>query len=248
MKRNLPSKPSVGIGDTFQRATVHHQRGEIAEAAARYQEVLAKNPRHAGAIHGLGTIASHQQQHQRAIKLIGFAISIDPNNYTYHHNEGGAYQAIDQLEQAINSYTRALQLNPNSPSTWYNRGVAYLESGKPMQATSDFNETIRLTPTNAQAFFNLGNCHTTLKNSERALEAYEQAIKLDPTDLPARVSRAATLRDVQAFDRAVEEYGNSSNSLPMPRRSLTAELACKKLDARSKPSMISKAQSQSIQT
>ena len=207
MKRNRPSKSSVGIGDTYQRATVHHQRGELAEAAAHYQALLAKNPRHAGAIHGLGTIASHQQQHQRAIKLIGVAISIDPNNYTYHHNEGSAYQAVAQHKRAIESYTRALQLNPKSPLTWYNRGVAYLESGAPVLATSDFNETIQLNPTHAQAFFNLGNCYRTLKDSERALEAFEQAIKLDPADLPARFNRAATLQDLRAFDQAVEEYG-----------------------------------------
>lgn len=207
MKAKRPSQSTGGSEGTFQRAIAHHQRGALAEATAHYQELLAKNPRHAGAIHGLGTIASHHQQHERAIKLIGFAISIDPNNYTYHHNEGSAHQAIDQLEHAIESYTRALRLNPNSPFTWYNRGVAHLESGEPMQAASDFNETIRLTPTHSQAFFNLGNCYRALKNLQRALEAYEQAVELDPADLPARVNRAAILRDLGAFDRALEAYG-----------------------------------------
>jgi len=206
MKAKRPSPSTGGSAGTFQRAIAHHQRGALAEAVALYQELLAKNPRHAGAIHGLGTIASHQKQHENAIKLIGLAISIEANNYTYHHNEGSAYQAIDQLKRAIESYTRALQLNPNSPLTWYNRGVAHLELDNPTQAASDFNETIRLAPAHSQAFFNLGNCHRTLKNPELALKAYDQAIKLDPADLPARVSQAAILQDLREFDRALQAY------------------------------------------
>jgi len=220
MKAKRPSKLNVGVDDTFQRATAFHQRGALGEAVALYQELLAKNPRHAGAIHGLGTIASQQEQYERALKLIGFAISIDPNNFTYHHNEGSAYQAIDRLEDAIRSYTRALRLNPNSPVTWYNRGVAHLESNNPTQAASDFNETIRRAPTHSQAFFNLGNCHRTLKKPELALKAYEEAIKLDPADLPARGNRAATLRDLGAIDQAFEAYND------LIRRSPTAETFC----------------------
>ena len=220
MKAKHPNKSNVGAGDSFQRATALHQRGAIAEAAAHYQELLAKNPRHAGAIHGLGTIASHQQQHERAIKLIGFAISIDPNNYTYHHNKGSAHQAIDELEHAINSYTRALQLNPSSPLSWYNRGVAYLESGEPTQAATDFSEAIRLAPEHSQAFFNLGNCFRILKNPDQAIEAYERAIELDPADLPARVSEAAILQELGEFDRALETYDE------IIRRSPNAEAFC----------------------
>lgn len=214
MKSKHPSQSKIGAGDLFQRATALHQRGALAEAAAQYQALLAKNPRHAGAIHGLGTIASHQKQHERAIKLIGFAISIDPNNYTYHHNQGSAYQAIDQLEHAISSYTRALELNSNSPLTWYNRGVAHLESGEPMQAASDFEKAIRLAPAHSQAFFNLGNCYRALKNPARALEAYERSMRLDPADLPARVNRAATLRDLGAFEQAFEAYSEVVQQSP----------------------------------
>jgi predicted O-linked N-acetylglucosamine transferase (SPINDLY family) len=201
-----PSKSKVAAGDIFQRATAHHQVGALAEAAALYQKLLATNPRHAGAIHGLGAIASHQQQYERALELFAFAISIDPNQFVYHHNEGIAHQAIDQLEQAIESYTQALMLNPNSPFSWYNRGVAHLELDDPMEAAADFTETIRLSPTNSQAYLNLGNCHRALGNPETALEAYDRAIQLDPADLPARVNRAATLLALQASDRAIEEY------------------------------------------
>jgi len=201
-----PSKSKVAAGDIFQRATAHHQVGALAEAALLYQKLLATNPRHAGAIHGLGAIASHQQQYERALELFAFAISIDPNQFVYHHNEGIAHQAIDQLEQAIESYTQALILNPNSPFSWYNRGVAHLELDDPMPAAADFTETIRLSPTNSQAFLNLGNCHRALGNPETALEAYDRAIQLDPVDLPARVNRAATLLALRASDRAIEEY------------------------------------------
>jgi predicted O-linked N-acetylglucosamine transferase (SPINDLY family) len=220
MKAKHPSKGNVGVEDMFQRAIAHHQRGALAEAVTLYQELLAKNPRHAGAIHGLGAIASHQAQHERAIKLIGFAISIDPSNYTYHHNEGSAYQAVAQHERAIESYTRALQLNLKSPLTWYNRGVAYLESGAPIQAASDFNETVRLAPTHSLAFYNLGNCYRALTNPERALEAYDQVLELDPANLPARVNRAATLQDLRAFVPALEAYGE------IIRRSPDAETFC----------------------
>jgi len=206
MKAKHPSKLNIRVEGTFQRATALHQRGALLDAAAQYRELLAKNPLHAGAIHGLGTIASHHQQYEQAIKLIGFAINIDPNNFTYHHNEGSAYQAIEKLAQAIKSYTRALRLNPNSPLTWYNRGVAYLELGERVQAASDFNETIRLEPAHPQAHLNLGNCYRALKYPERALEAYEQAIELDPANLLAKVNRAAALQDLRAFERAVEAY------------------------------------------
>ena len=67
---------------------------------------------------------------------------------------------------------------------------------------------------------NLGNCYRALNNPERALEAYARAIELDPADLLARLSRAGTLQDIQAFDRAVEAYGE------IIQRSPTAEVFC----------------------
>jgi predicted O-linked N-acetylglucosamine transferase (SPINDLY family) len=207
MKSRRPNKSDVGAVDTFQQAISHHQRGALAEATRLYQKLIAKNPRHAGALHGLGVIASNQQQTELALKLIGFAISIEPKNFTYHHNEGIAYQATGRLAEAISSYTQALQLNQNSLFSWYNRGVAHLELDNPAQAASDFNEAIRISPTHSQAFFNLGNCHRALGSSNLALEAYDSAILLDPTDRAARANRATTLLDLRAFDRAVEEYG-----------------------------------------
>ena len=87
-------KPKIGIQEKFQQALVMQQRGALAEAVVQYQAILKENPNHSGAIHCLGTIAAQHGQHQRAITLIRIAIKLDPEQYTYHHNQGRSHQAL----------------------------------------------------------------------------------------------------------------------------------------------------------
>jgi len=45
------------IEQVFGRALRHYQAGQLSQAEALYRQVLAKDPKHAGALYDLGVIA-----------------------------------------------------------------------------------------------------------------------------------------------------------------------------------------------
>jgi len=58
------------LRETFDLAMRHHQAGRSREAEQLYRQILAREPKHAGALHYLGVIAHQAGRHDIAADLI----------------------------------------------------------------------------------------------------------------------------------------------------------------------------------
>lgn len=96
----------------FEEAQAHHQAGRLAEAAARYEEVLAAKPRHGGALHMLGLIAFQTGDTQAALARLTQAVKADPDVPSLHANLGLVLTAMGQLREAEAAHLTALRLRP----------------------------------------------------------------------------------------------------------------------------------------
>ena len=67
-------------------ALQHHQQGQLQTAEQLYRDVLAYDPRHAGALHYLGVIAHQTGNNQAALDTIRRSLAIDPQNAEAHNN------------------------------------------------------------------------------------------------------------------------------------------------------------------
>ncbi len=114
------SVPSRG---SFDDALRLHQQGHIEEAEVAYQEVLAAQPNHPGALHLLGVIRQQQGRHREAVELIGRAIEVNPAKAVYRNNYGAALLSLDRLDEAAESFRRALEICPRYPDALANLGM-----------------------------------------------------------------------------------------------------------------------------
>jgi tetratricopeptide (TPR) repeat protein len=60
------------------RATVHYMRDDYARSLADIRQTLAREPRHFGALSGLGILLSQMGQKEQAIVVLQRALAIDP--------------------------------------------------------------------------------------------------------------------------------------------------------------------------
>ncbi|WP_333183646.1 tetratricopeptide repeat protein [Microcoleus sp. B3-D7] len=100
----------------FHIANALQKQGKKAEAAARYEQVIAASPSHAEAHSCLGDIKQENGQIAEAIAHYQKSLKINPNQAETNLYLGTALEEQGQVAEAINFYNKAIQLRPNSPN------------------------------------------------------------------------------------------------------------------------------------
>ncbi len=75
------AKTDLASGDVpraYELAVRLHREGKLAPAQALYGEILRSDPRHAGALHMLGTVGQQAVQAQAGMVLIGRSVCMYP--------------------------------------------------------------------------------------------------------------------------------------------------------------------------
>jgi tetratricopeptide (TPR) repeat protein len=86
-------KPTYAEGWN-RRATVYYLAGEYKKSIADCREVLKRNPKHFGALSGLGQIYAKLEQYDEALKWFRRALEVNPNM-------AGVELNIKQLEEQL---------------------------------------------------------------------------------------------------------------------------------------------------
>ncbi len=194
------------IVQIFQQGLSSHQRGQLLQAKAAYEQVLGKQPKHFDALHMLGVIAFQTKNLTLADELIGKAIEINPNVASAYSNRGLALKELKRLDDALASYDAAIALKPDYAQAFNNSGLALQELKRLDDALASYDKAIALKPDYADAFYNRGN---TLKELERLVDAvasYDKAIALNPDYAEAFNNRGNTLKELERLVDAVASY------------------------------------------
>jgi tetratricopeptide (TPR) repeat protein len=112
----------------FAQARAAQTGGDLRQAEAVYGRVLMLNPRHVGALNGLGIIHAQTQRLDSAIGYFERALALEPQAAHLHNNLGYALLLGNRLSEAESALQRARQLNPSSTLT--DRNLALLAQAK----------------------------------------------------------------------------------------------------------------------
>jgi predicted O-linked N-acetylglucosamine transferase (SPINDLY family) len=190
----------------LQQALALHQRGQLAQAQALYEQVLQMQPADFDALHLLGVIAIQTNNLERAVELIGRAIDVNPNNAMAYYNRGAALRDLKQYEAAIQSYDRAIALKPDYADAYNNRGSALGGLKQHEAAIQSFDKAIALKPDYAEAYNNRGIALKELAQYAAALQSYDKAIALTPDYVEAHNNRGVALKELKQYAAALQSY------------------------------------------
>jgi tetratricopeptide (TPR) repeat protein len=185
---------------TFARAVALHQRGDIGAAEQLYRQILRLQPRHAGALHLLGSIHLQRGELTAALAACDAALAMNPGNAAVHQTRGDALHDLKDYPQAIAAYDRCLGLDPGCFVAWSNRGSALLRSRRFDEAVSSYERALALRDSRrmpprllANPYLNRGAALQELGRFDAALESFDRAIDADPGLAAAHANRGCTL-------------------------------------------------------
>lgn len=195
------SSISAIVSRQFEEALRSHQAGQLANAIAQYDRIIALNPslpevhnNRGAALAGLERFADAEAAYRRAIAL-------NPHYADAFNNLGNALCEIGKLDEAERTLRRAIELKPRWARSRTNLGLVYKRQAKFADAESAHREAIALEPGLAEAFNNLGESLCCLGRPEEAEAQLRHAISLNESYAEAYVNLAIALK---AQDRLTE--------------------------------------------
>jgi len=188
------------VQQAFDLALQHHQAGRLAEAEALYRQILAAEPRHAGALHLLGVIAHQVGRDDVAVDFITKAIALAPGVADFHSNLGIALYGKGQLDEATAVFRQAIALKPSYPEAHNNLGNVLRDTGQVDEAIASYRQAIVLKPAYPDAHNNLGTALSNKGELDEAIASYRQAIALRPNYPEAHSNLVHTLHFHPGFN------------------------------------------------
>ena len=207
--------------DLFSRAQALHQQGQLAEAARLYQEFLAIERRHFGALNLYAIAATQLGQIEDAERALRQAIEIDGTSEVSYYNHGTILRQLGRLDEALASFDRALAINPDSPDSWNNRGIVLKDLERPTDAIESFAQSLALRPNHAETLINQANTLAALGRQAEAIAAYQRALAIRP-DAAVLVSLGNILRGLGRNTDALAAYDRALAFMPAHADALQA--------------------------
>lgn len=200
------AKASIDLTDLLRRAAAHHQRGELSQAEALYQEVLDHQPKNFDALHLYGVLMHQRGKPVEALSLIGKALTANAKAPAAHSNHGIVLAVLNRHTEAVTAYERAIALKPDYAEAHNNRGNALRALKRTDEALSAFERALTLKPGYAEAHNNRGNALMELDRPDEALASYDRALACRPNYTDALVNRAQCLNTLKRADEALADF------------------------------------------
>lgn len=215
--------PTLDLATELQRAVTLHRAGQLAQAKAAYERVLAIQPQNFSCLHLLGVLMLQGGQPGDAERLITQAIATQPREAAPYINLALAQSAQKKYPAALDNIDKALALNPNLVEAQVNRGAILVQAHKSQEAIEQFNQLISSGHATAEVWTNRGIALMQLQRYDEALQSYRQALAITPGFAKALYNMGVALIETQQFDQAVEVLDQALERHPQYAEALSAK-------------------------
>ena len=180
-----------------------HSQGRLDEADDIYKSVLAREPRHADALHLHGVVAHQRGLHSRALSLISQALALQPGHPGYLNNLGEAHRSLRQYPQAVSCYQQALSVNPRDGNALNNLGMALHHQHRFDESQAAFEGALASAAGDPEVLTNFGNMLRDKGDYNEAAVCYRRALEHAADFAPAQAWLGVTLHELARHDEAI---------------------------------------------
>lgn len=203
MKRRKPT-----VAEMFSAAYALHQRGQLAEAVLRYEEILRRQPGHADARHLRGLIAMELNELELARYHVGLALAAQPDHPQLLNTMGETLRRMGDIPSAEEMLRRALVQAPAYADALNNLGVLLSESGRNDEGIELFERNLRVRPDDMRAMYNLGLARKRCGDLAAAIECYRQVHDRMPDWPEGGNALGLALKNIGRIDEARRVFDN----------------------------------------
>lgn len=173
----------MNLEEIFDEALDAHRAGDAERAKALYEQVLEKDPEHAGAWLNLGAVFRKDGQIDRALEALRRADRLAPDHPGVRFNLGNALADDGALDDAAMAFRDVIRLDPGFIDAFNNLGDVLTRSGNITAAIEVFTQGLAGAPEHPGLRANLGNALLKAGDSTGARSHLEHAHRLVPDDL-----------------------------------------------------------------
>ncbi|MEG4806198.1 tetratricopeptide repeat protein [Microcoleus sp. F8-D3] len=193
--------------DFQQQAEVYLALGNLDEAIALCQQVLASHPNSAKTCKTLGKALQARGKLEDARYWYKVAIAHQPDFAEAFANLGTLCATLEQWQEAIACYQKAISLQPNFAGFYRNLSRIFTQVGQAEEAADFWYQALIVEPIEiAEEYLDLGNTLLAQNKPEKALVCYHRTIYLNPSFCEAYCKIAEAASELKQWDEAIVNY------------------------------------------
>ncbi|RXH58424.1 tetratricopeptide repeat protein [Granulicella sibirica] len=180
---------SAGKPDTFVRWTAYGiallDRSEFAAAEAAFRRTIVEYPKRADGLINAGIVLYSQGRYVEALKALGEADRIDPENLRTRYYEGLCYRWQYRYQEAIRALLPVAKAYPRFRQVHDDLGWIYLIDRRYVDAEGEFEAALAVDPDDVVAHKWLAGVYTALGEKQKAADEAAQTAQMkdDPAAL-----------------------------------------------------------------
>lgn len=166
----------------FTRGIACHKAGQLGQAEVLYRQALQLVPVQPDALHMLGVAEFQNHHYAEAVRLIGKASTLMPDNDLVHFNLGNALRAQARLDEAGAAFRTALRLRPGNLDALKNLGNVLKEQNQMAEAIACYDQLLAMVPTDATTLYNKSIALLTQGRLAEGWDLYDYRLRCDSAD------------------------------------------------------------------
>ncbi len=210
----------------IRNALAHLLAGRFAEAELAARSIVQADARQPQANFLLGLALLQSGKTGEAIRFLGTAASLKPEDAHFHYNLGLALQRAGRSGDAAASYEKAVGIDPAFFEALDNFGIVLQEKGDFGRAVAVHGKAIELQPENPGAWCNLGLALQGAGDLDGALDSFGKALSINPAYPEALNNLGFALFEKGRAEEAVSCYlGALAARIDYPKAKFNLSLA-----------------------
>jgi len=168
MASRKKNKLKAKIQKWYDRAVKAFHARDYSRAVKLLKKVIKNAPNYTPALNALSVNLRRSGRPREALPYLQKAITLDPNNASYHNNLGNLYNELNQLDRAEAELQLAIELDPEYVQAIFNLGLVYKKKEQWDLARKHFKQAIEKDNAFIDPYIELAAIEITNGNYEQA--------------------------------------------------------------------------------